>query len=128
MVGNHRDAWVFGASDPNSGTASLHEVVKGFGQLIKEGWKPLRTIVVASWDAEEYGLVGSTEFGEDYGEWSKKVVAYLNVDECDSKSSSYATCAECVLLRSCLWIYVYSQCQPLACRSFRQCLRHRRTP
>lgn len=71
---------VFGASDPNSGTASLHEVIKGFGELLKQGWKPLRTIIFASWDAEEYGLVGSTEFGEDYAEHASKVVAYINLD------------------------------------------------
>jgi len=71
---------VFGASDPNSGTASLHEVIKGFGELMKQGWKPLRTIIFASWDAEEYGLVGSTEFGEDYAEHASKVVAYVNLD------------------------------------------------
>ena len=82
MVGNHRDAWVFGASDPNSGTASVHEMVKGMGKLLRNGWRPLRTIVFASWDAEEYGLVGSTEFGEDYSEWLKKCVAYLNLDSC----------------------------------------------
>lgn len=54
-------AWTFGAGDPNSGTASVHEIVKGFGALLEQGWKPLRTIVLASWDAEEYGLIGSTE-------------------------------------------------------------------
>jgi N-acetylated-alpha-linked acidic dipeptidase len=81
MVGNHRDAWVMGASDPTSGTVSLHEVIRGFGVLLRQGWKPLRTIVFASWDAEEYSLVGSTEYGEDFGEWiSSHVVAYLNVD------------------------------------------------
>jgi N-acetylated-alpha-linked acidic dipeptidase len=80
MLGNHRDAWVFGAVDPNSGTASIHEVIKAFGELMKTGWKPLRTILIASWDAEEYGLVGSTEFGEDYAEHASKVVAYLNLD------------------------------------------------
>lgn len=77
---NSRTPQVFGASDPNSGTASLHEVIKGFGELLKQGWKPLRTIVFASWDAEEYGLVGSTEFGEDYAEHASKVVAYINLD------------------------------------------------
>lgn len=46
-------AWVLGASDPSSGTVSVHEMVRGFGALIKKGWKPLRTIVIASWDAEE---------------------------------------------------------------------------
>ncbi|KAF8076478.1 Zn-dependent exopeptidase [Lyophyllum atratum] len=81
IIGCHRDAWVLGAADPTSGTVSLHEVIRGFGALLREGWKPLRTVVFASWDAEEYGLVGSTEWGEDFPEWiSKHAVAYLNVD------------------------------------------------
>ncbi|CCF52104.1 hypothetical protein NDA14_000371 [Ustilago hordei] len=81
VLGNHRDAWTFGAADPNSGTAAFHEAIKGLGELYRKGWKPMRTIVFASWDAEEYGLVGSTEFGEDYAEWIREhVVAYHNVD------------------------------------------------
>jgi len=81
LIGCHRDAWVLGAADPISGTVSLHEVIRGFGALLKKGWKPLRTVVFASWDAEEYGLVGSTEWGEDFPSWiSDHVVAYLNVD------------------------------------------------
>jgi N-acetylated-alpha-linked acidic dipeptidase len=81
MIGNHRDAWVMGAADPTSGTASLHETIRGFGALMKKGWKPLRTILIASWDAEEYGLIGSTEWGEDFAEFvDKYVVAYLNLD------------------------------------------------
>ncbi|KAI0036775.1 Zn-dependent exopeptidase [Vararia minispora EC-137] len=81
VVGNHRDAWVMGAADPSSGTVSVHEVVRGFGYLLRAGWKPLRTIVFASWDAEEYGLIGSTEWGEDFAEWiQQNVVAYLNLD------------------------------------------------
>ncbi|KAJ6538560.1 Zn-dependent exopeptidase [Mycena vulgaris] len=81
IIGCHRDGWVLGATDPISGTASLHEVVRGLGALLKAGWKPLRTIVVASWDAEEYGLIGSTEYGEDFAEWiAEHAVAYLNVD------------------------------------------------
>ncbi|KAI0677358.1 Zn-dependent exopeptidase [Trametes maxima] len=81
IIGNHRDAWVMGAVDPTSGTVSLHEVVRGFGALLKAGWKPLRNIVFASWDAEEYGLIGSTEWAEDFPEWiSENVVAYINID------------------------------------------------
>ncbi|KAJ7228374.1 hypothetical protein GGX14DRAFT_692427 [Mycena pura] len=53
VIGNHRDAWVMGAADPSSGTASVHEVIRGLGALIKKGWKPLRTILICSWDAEE---------------------------------------------------------------------------
>ncbi|CEH12251.1 Transferrin receptor and related proteins containing the protease-associated (PA) domain [Ceraceosorus bombacis] len=81
MIGNHRDAWTYGAADPSSGTAALHEVVKGLGALRAKGWAPLRSIIVASWDAEEYGLVGSTEATEDYAHfYQQKVVAYLNCD------------------------------------------------
>ncbi|OSX59469.1 hypothetical protein POSPLADRAFT_1035744 [Postia placenta MAD-698-R-SB12] len=81
LLGCHRDAWVMGAVDPVSGTVSLHEIVRGFGALLRNGWKPLRNIVIASWDAEEYGLIGSTEWAEDFPEWiTGNVVAYLNVD------------------------------------------------
>ncbi len=58
VAGNHRDAWVYGAVDPNSGTAAMLETVHGLGVLLKQGWKPKRTIVFGSWDAEEEGLVG----------------------------------------------------------------------
>ncbi|KAF2195881.1 N-acetylated-alpha-linked acidic dipeptidase-like protein 2 [Zopfia rhizophila CBS 207.26] len=82
IVGNHRDAWmVGGAADPNSGSAVLVELAKAFGNLLKTGWKPKRTIVLASWDAEEYGLVGSTEWVEEYIPWLKgTAVSYLNID------------------------------------------------
>ncbi|KAF5333503.1 hypothetical protein D9611_002581 [Ephemerocybe angulata] len=86
-VGNHRDAWVLGATDPSSGTATLHEVVRGLGHLLRKGWKPLRTILIASWDAEEYGLIGSTEWGEDFTDWiDEHVIAYLNLDGAASGS------------------------------------------
>ena len=81
VLGNHRDAWVFGAVDPNSGTSAMLEVGRGMGELLKQGWKPRRTIVFCSWDAEEYGLVGSTEWVEELaGELREKAVAYLNLD------------------------------------------------
>ena len=81
IMGNHRDAWVFGAVDPNSGTSAMLEVARGFGQLLKQGWKPRRTIIIGSWDAEEYGLIGSTEWAEEYAdELKEKAVAYLNLD------------------------------------------------
>ena len=81
ILGNHRDAWVFGAVDPNSGTSSMLEVAKGFGELLKQGWKPKRTIVLCSWDAEEYGLIGSTEWVEENAaELKANAVAYLNLD------------------------------------------------
>jgi N-acetylated-alpha-linked acidic dipeptidase len=66
VAGNHRDAWVYGAVDPNSGTAAMLESVHGIGELIKSGWKPKRTIIFGSWDAEEEGLIGSTEWGEQH--------------------------------------------------------------
>ncbi|KAF8138373.1 Zn-dependent exopeptidase, partial [Boletus edulis] len=81
ILGCHRDAWVMGAADPTSGTVSLLEVVRGFGALVRQGWKPLRTLVIASWDAEEYGLIGSTEWGEDFAQWIQShAVSYVNVD------------------------------------------------
>lgn len=82
VLGNHRDAWIAGgAGDPNSGSAALNEVVRSIGKALDTGWKPLRTIVFASWDGEEYGLIGSTEWVEEYLPWlSSSAVAYLNVD------------------------------------------------
>ncbi|KAJ7752743.1 Zn-dependent exopeptidase [Mycena maculata] len=91
IFGCHRDAWVLGATDPISGTASLHEVVRGYGALLKAGWKPLRTMVFASWDAEEYGLIGSTEYGEDFAEWlAAHAVAYINADSSAGGSRWFA--------------------------------------
>ncbi len=80
VAGNHRDAWVYGAVDPNSGTAAMLEAVHGIGELLKSGWKPKRTIVFGSWDAEEEGLIGSTEWGEQHERDLAKAVAYFNVD------------------------------------------------
>lgn len=82
VVGNHRDAWIIGgAGDPNSGSAVINEAIRAFGEAVGRGWKPLRTIVFASWDGEEYGLIGSTEWVEEYLPWlSGANVAYLNVD------------------------------------------------
>ncbi|EGO02058.1 hypothetical protein SERLA73DRAFT_177776 [Serpula lacrymans var. lacrymans S7.3] len=81
ILGCHRDAWVMGAVDPISGTVSMYEVIRGLGSLLRRGWKPLRTIVIASWDAEEYGLVGSTEWAEDFADWIQQhAVSYVNVD------------------------------------------------
>src|SRR4029078_8704440 len=74
-------AWTFGAVDPNSGTSAMLEAARAFGTLLKKGWKPRRTIVLASWDGEEYGLLGSTEWAEDNAaELKQKAVAYLNMD------------------------------------------------
>jgi N-acetylated-alpha-linked acidic dipeptidase len=81
VLGNHRDAWVFGAVDPNSGTTAMLELGRGLGQLIKSGWKPRRSIILGSWDAEEQGLIGSTEWVEENAtELKEKAVAYLNMD------------------------------------------------
>lgn len=82
VIGNHRDAWIVGgAGDPNSGSAAMMEVIRGMGHAVKAGWKPQRTIVFASWDGEEYGLLGSTEWVEEYIPWlSKAAVAYINID------------------------------------------------
>jgi N-acetylated-alpha-linked acidic dipeptidase len=80
ISGNHRDAWVFGAVDPNSGTAAQLEAVHGIGALLKSGWKPRRTLVFASWDAEEFGLMGSTEWVEQHAAELSGAVAYLNLD------------------------------------------------
>ncbi len=78
--GNHRDAWVYGAVDPNSGTAAMLETVHGIGTLLKEGWKPKRTIAFCSWDAEEQGLIGSTEWVEQHTALMDHTVAYFNMD------------------------------------------------
>jgi N-acetylated-alpha-linked acidic dipeptidase len=81
LVGNHRDAWVYGAVDPGSGTAATLEMCRALGAAVKNGWKPRRTLVYASWDAEEYGLVGSTEWVEEHAqELDERAVMLLNVD------------------------------------------------
>ena len=82
LLGNHRDAWVFGGVDPSSGTASMMEVTRAIGEMKEHGIRPRRTLVVCSWDGEEYALTGSTEWGEQFADdLKKKLVAYLNVDE-----------------------------------------------
>ncbi len=81
MIGNHRDAWVYGAVDPGSGTAATLETCRAIGAAVKAGWKPRRTLVYASWDAEEYGLVGSTEWVEEHAsDIDQKALMLLNVD------------------------------------------------
>jgi N-acetylated-alpha-linked acidic dipeptidase len=80
VAGNHRDAWVYGAVDPNSGTAAMLETVHGLGALLRQGWRPKRRIVIGSWDAEEEGLIGSTEWVEQHEEQLKHAVAYFNTD------------------------------------------------
>lgn len=81
IVGNHRDAWCTGGADPGSGTAIMLEVIRVFGELRRLGWKPLRTIEFASWDGEEYNLIGSTEHVEGRAEeLIRNGWAYVNVD------------------------------------------------
>jgi N-acetylated-alpha-linked acidic dipeptidase len=79
--GNHRDGWVFGASDPLTGQVALMSEAKALGELARTGWRPDRTIVYASWDGEEPGLLGSTEWVEAHAdELARKAVIYINTD------------------------------------------------
>ncbi|CAL4947523.1 unnamed protein product [Urochloa decumbens] len=81
IIGNHRDAWTFGAIDPNSGTAAMLEMAERLSKLQAKGWRPRRTIILCSWDAEEFALIGSTEWVEDNMDTlSSRAIAYLNVD------------------------------------------------
>ncbi|XP_078616615.1 N-acetylated-alpha-linked acidic dipeptidase 2-like isoform X6 [Branchiostoma floridae x Branchiostoma japonicum] len=81
IVGNHRDAWTYGAIDPSSGTACFLELARALGQMVQSGWRPRRTIILASWGAEEFGTIGSTEWVEEnINELTEKAVAYLNID------------------------------------------------
>jgi N-acetylated-alpha-linked acidic dipeptidase len=81
IVGSHRDAWTFGASDSVSGHVSMMSVARGLGEMMKAGWKPRRTIVFVSWDGEEQGLLGSTEWVEDLEQELKaKAAVYVNRD------------------------------------------------
>jgi N-acetylated-alpha-linked acidic dipeptidase len=85
ILGNHRDAWIYGGVDPSSGTASLMDLVRSLGDLARAGVRPKRTIVFASWDAEEFTLTSSTEWGEQHAqELADHAVAYLNVDSSTS--------------------------------------------
>lgn len=80
-IGNHRDAWCFGGVDPSSGTAVFMELVRVFGHLLKNGWRPRRSIVFASWDGADYNLAGSTEHVESrLTQLRQHAIAYLNVD------------------------------------------------
>jgi N-acetylated-alpha-linked acidic dipeptidase len=81
IFGNHHDAWVNGADDPTSGQVALMETGRALGELLKQGWKPKRTIILCAWDGEEEGLLGSTEWVETHAdELKQKAVAYLNSD------------------------------------------------
>ena len=72
VLGNHRDAWEFGGVDPSSGTASMMEMTRALGQMKAQGFRPRRTLVVCSWDGEEVGLTGSTEWGEQFADELEK--------------------------------------------------------
>lgn len=92
ILGNHHDAWIYGAADPNSGTTSLLEIARCLGELAQQNIHPKRTIVFASWDAEEFGILGSTEWVEHLKqELRKKTVAYLNVDISATGPKFYAS-------------------------------------
>ncbi len=81
IVGSHRDAWTFGASDSVSGHVSMMSVARGFAEMMKGGWRPRRTLVFVSWDGEEQGLLGSTEWVEDYAnDLRAKTAVYVNRD------------------------------------------------
>jgi len=79
--GNHHDGWVFGGSDPLSGQVALLEEAKALGQLTRQGWRPKRTVIYTSWDGEEPGLLGSTEWAETHAaDLKKKAALYINTD------------------------------------------------
>ena len=85
ILSNHHDSWVYGAVDPASGTATMLETARALGELLKQGFRPRRTIVLGSWDAEEYTLTGSTEWGEEHeAELKKNAVVCFNVDSSTS--------------------------------------------
>ncbi|GMR57415.1 hypothetical protein PMAYCL1PPCAC_27610, partial [Pristionchus mayeri] len=87
--GNHFDAWVYGSIDPNSGTAVLAEVARAMVETMKTtGWRPARSIVITAWDAEEHGLIGSTEYVEEFvQQLGSRAVAYVNMDCFDGNFS-----------------------------------------
>ncbi len=81
IFGNHHDAWVNGADDPISGAVALMETARGLAELLKTGWRPSRTIILALWDGEEWGLLGSTEWAEKHdAELKQKAAVYINTD------------------------------------------------
>jgi N-acetylated-alpha-linked acidic dipeptidase len=81
VLGTHHDAWTFGGMDPGSGTSAVYETARALAALHKRGWVPDRSIVFAFWDAEEFGLVGSTEYAEAFEkQLREKAVAYINTD------------------------------------------------
>ncbi|CAF1519018.1 unnamed protein product, partial [Rotaria sordida] len=80
-IGNHRDSWTLGSVDPTSGTATLLEITRVFGQMYKNDFRPRRSLMFCSWDAEEYGLIGSVEYVQEYVKvLGARIISYLNVD------------------------------------------------
>jgi N-acetylated-alpha-linked acidic dipeptidase len=88
MVGGHSDAWTYGTNDNVSGLTATMEIGRSLGKLLERGWHPDRTIELAAWDGEEYGLLGSTEFGEQFAKAQDNVVGYLNMDIVSGRSFS----------------------------------------
>ncbi|XP_067842435.1 N-acetylated-alpha-linked acidic dipeptidase 2 [Heptranchias perlo] len=108
ILGGHRDAWVFGGIDPTSGAAVVHEAVRSFAKLMKEGWRPRRTIVFASWDAEEFGLLGSTEWAEDNAKLlQERGVAYINADS--AIEGNYGITIECENYYNICFLFAFFQ-------------------
>ncbi|NXC73096.1 FOLH1 carboxypeptidase, partial [Anhinga anhinga] len=104
ILGGHRDSWVFGGIDPQSGAAVVHEIVRSFGKLKSKGWRPRRTVIFASWDAEEFGLLGSTEWAEENAKvLQARGVAYINADS--SIEGNYTLRVDCTPL---MYRLVYS--------------------
>jgi N-acetylated-alpha-linked acidic dipeptidase len=92
LLSNHHDAWVYGAVDPSSGTATMISLARALGALARQGLRPRRTIVFGNWDAEEYTLTGSTEWGEDRAEdLRQNAVICINVDASSSGKSFAAS-------------------------------------
>ncbi|GAB5577314.1 N-acetylated-alpha-linked acidic dipeptidase 2 isoform X4 [Prionailurus iriomotensis] len=99
ILGGHRDSWVFGAIDPTSGAAVLQEIVQSFGKLMGRGWRPRRTIIFASWDAEEFGLLGSTEWAEENAKTlQERSIAYINSDSSIEEECNYTLRVDCTPL------------------------------
>ncbi|XP_071990194.1 glutamate carboxypeptidase 2-like isoform X2 [Engystomops pustulosus] len=97
ILGGHRDSWVFGGLDPQSGAAVVNEIVRSAGKLKRQGWRPRRTMIFASWDAEEFGLLGSTEWAEENVKLlEKRAVAYINADS--SVEGNYTLRIDCTPL------------------------------
>ncbi|KAM8975426.1 putative N-acetylated-alpha-linked acidic dipeptidase isoform 2-T2 [Pelodytes ibericus] len=97
ILGGHRDSWVFGGVDPQSGACVVNEIVRSAGKLKLKGWRPRRTMMFASWDAEEFGLLGSTEWAEENVKiLQERAVAYINADS--SVEGNYTLRVDCTPL------------------------------